>query len=307
LKLIRNNEGILVSRDVSYWVASHLTGIFEIRDNSDNLLEKGSRGAGLSINRGVKTTVRQTEAQKTEIFFDGDKKSLPEALVTNCVIDLMLSNNKRSGFRIHHNFEVPVSSGYGASAAGALGTAFCVNDLFNMGKTELELFQVAHKAEVKTKSGLGDVIALYQGGIEIRSREGAPGVGKTMLINNNEGWKVATVNFGPLSTSEVLSDPHKRRSVNDAGSELVNKLISRPTFSHFLQLAQIFTQKVKLWSPRLQKCIEHLPNDIVWAQIMLGEGLFLFYQDESNLEQIKLPISQIKKETICHQTVVKKQ
>ncbi|MFX0173372.1 MAG: pantoate kinase [Candidatus Hodarchaeota archaeon] len=294
-------------RDVSYWVAAHLTGIFEIKDSSDNLLEKGSRGAGLSINRGVKTTVRRTEAQETEIFFDGTRKSLSEALVTKCVIDIMLPNKQSSSLRIHHNFEVPVSSGYGASAAGALGTAFCINDLFNMGKTKLELFQVAHKAEVKTKSGLGDVIALYQGGIEIRSREGAPGVGKTMLINNNEGWKVATVNFGPLSTSEVLSNPHKRRLVNNAGRELVKKLLSRPTFSHFLHLAQIFTQKVKLWSPRLQKYIENLPNDIVWAQIMLGEGLFLFYRDESILEQINLPISQINKETVCHQTVVKKQ
>ncbi|MFX0149156.1 MAG: pantoate kinase [Candidatus Hodarchaeota archaeon] len=294
-------------RDVSYWVAAHLTGIFEIRDSSDNLLEKGSRGAGLSINRGVRTTVHRTEVQETEILFNGIKKSLPETLVTKCVIDLMLPNNQSSSLLVHHNFEVPVSSGYGASAAGALGTAFCINDLFNMGRTELELFQVAHKAEVKTKSGLGDVIALYQGGIEIRSREGAPGVGKTMLINNNEGWKVATVNFGPLSTSEVLSNPHKRRLVNIAGSELVKKLLSRPTFSHFIQLAQIFTQKVKLWSPRLQKCIENLPNDIFWAQIMLGEGLFLFYQDESNLEQIRLPLSQINKETVCHQTVVKKQ
>jgi pantoate kinase len=38
-----------LTNDVSYWVASHLTGIFEIRDESNDLLRKGSRGAGLSI------------------------------------------------------------------------------------------------------------------------------------------------------------------------------------------------------------------------------------------------------------------
>ncbi|MFX0211137.1 MAG: pantoate kinase [Candidatus Hodarchaeota archaeon] len=294
-------------RDVSYWVAAHLTGIFEIRDSSTKLLEKGSRGAGLSINRGIVTTIRQTKNQKTEIFFDGVEKSFPEAVVTKCVIDFMLPDKHRYGLRIDHNFEIPLSSGYGASAAGALGTAFCINDIFDREKTELELFQIAHKAEVKTKSGLGDIIALYQGGIEIRLKEGAPGVGRTMSINSDEGWKVATINLGPLSTSEVLSNPQKRRLVNDAGRELVKQLISRPSFSHFLQLAQKFTQKVKLWSPRLRKCAENLPNEIVWAQIMLGEGLFLFYQEETDLLNINFPESQINKETVCYQTVVKKQ
>ena len=67
-------------RDVSYWVAAHLTGIFEIKDSSDNLLKKGSRGAGLSINRGVRTAVRRTEAQETEIFFDGIKNGRDRAM-----------------------------------------------------------------------------------------------------------------------------------------------------------------------------------------------------------------------------------
>jgi len=306
LRLIHNNEGILVPRDVSYWVAAHLTGIFEIRDNSDDLLEKGSRGAGLSINRGVSTTIRQTKDQKVEIYFDGIKKSSSEAVVTKCVIDLMLQSHRSNNFQIYHDFEIPLSSGYGASAAGALGTAFAINDMFDMDKSELELFQIAHTAEVITKSGLGDVIGLHQGGLEIRLKEGAPGIGKTMSIDKDEDWKVATFNFGPLSTFEVLSNPQKRRSINNAGRELVSKLLSRPTFGYFIQLAQLFTQKVNLWSSRLQKCVENLPSDIFWAQIMLGEGLFLFYRDKCDLEQIKFPTSNIAEENICQQTVVKK-
>ncbi|MFX0184310.1 MAG: pantoate kinase [Candidatus Hodarchaeota archaeon] len=293
-------------RDVSYWVAAHLTGIFEIRDNSDDYLEKGSRGAGLSINRGVLTTIRQTKEQKVEIFFDGIKKSYSEAVVTKCVIDLLLQNHRNYYFQVYHDFEIPLSSGYGASSAGALGTAFAINDMFNINKSELELFQIAHIAEVMTKSGLGDIIGLHQGGLEIRLKEGAPGIGKTMSLEKDEDWKVATINFGPLSTFEVLTNPQNRLSINNAGRELISKLLSQPTFSHYIQLAQLFTKKVNLWSSRMQKYVKNLPANIFWAQIMLGEGLFLFYRDSFDLEHIEFPTSNIIEENVCHKTVVKK-
>ena len=291
--------------DASYWVASHLTGIFEIKDESVDLLQQGSRGAGLSINRGVVTTVSRANLSDVEIFFDGVKKTAKEAVVTTSVLEILLPKKKRSGLRIIHNYEVPLSSGYGASAAGAVGTAFALNDFLGLGLSKLELFQVAHKAEVLAKSGLGDVIALYQGGLEIRLKEGAPGIGKTMPFNNFNGWKVATVHLGTLSTSEVLSNPQKRKAVNDAGKKLISKLISHPNFDNFIKLSAIFTKNANLWSPQLQKFVKNLPQTVVGSQIMLGEASFIFYRNKSDLKQINMPIAQINEEIICQKTVVK--
>lgn len=291
--------------EVSYWVASHLTGIFEIRDSYNDLLQKGSRGAGLSINRGVKTTIGLTKHSNVRIYFDGVERSETEAAVTSKVIDILLPKEERAYLRVEHTFQVPLSSGYGASAAGAVGTAFALNDLLGLGLSELELLQIAHRAEVLSKSGLGDVIGLYQGGLEIRLREGAPGIGETMPFNNLNGWKVATVHFGTLPTSEVLSNHYKRKTVNDAGRELISKLISQPNFSNFVKLSADFSVKTNLWSQRLQRCIRNLPESIVGSQIMLGEALFIFYHDYDDLKDIKVPGTQLQAETICHDTIVR--
>jgi len=296
-----------VTQDISYWIASHLTGIFEIKDESNNLLQQGSRGAGLSINRGVITKVSRVRHSNIEIFFDGIKKTAIEAAVTSCVIEILLSQKKRSNLKIAHNFEVPISSGYGTSAASALGTAFALNDLLGLEKSKLELFQVAHKAEVLTKSGLGDVIGLYQGGLEIRLKEGAPGIGKIMPFKNPNGWKVATVQLGTLSTSAILSNPQKRRVVNNAGRELISMLISHPDFSNFIKLSRLFTEKANLWSPKLQKYLKNLPETVLGSQIMLGEAFFVFFRDRNDLSQINIPITQINEETICQNTVVRRE
>jgi len=306
LRIIRSNEGIFVLDDVTYWVAAHLTGIFEIRDESNNILEKGSRGAGLSINRGVQTTIRQNQSNKLEVYFNGQRQNHSDTVITNCVLDLMVPNEERSNIIIEHDFEVPLASGFGASAAGALGTAFALNDIFSLNKSDLELYQIAHKAEILTKSGLGDVIGLYQGGLEIRYREGAPGVGKIMPMNNSECWGVATVHLGSLQTSKILTNPQGRKVINSAGKELISDLITNPEFSNYIQLARKFTKNAGLWSRRLQDIAKSIPKGIFCAQIMLGEGLFLFFREESSLDQLKIPKELVIKESICENTVKRK-
>ncbi len=292
--------------DVSYWVAAHLTGIFEIKDESNDILTKGSRGAGLCINRGVITTIHQSKCSQIEIFFNGVKQKDTEAAITTRVLEILLPQQLRSNLRVSHDFEIPLSSGYGASAAGAVGTAFALNDFFGLGLSEIELLQVAHKAEVLIRSGLGDVIGLFQGGLELRLKEGAPGIGRTMPITNTNGWKVATIHFGPLSTFEVLSNPLKRKAVNDAGRGLISKLISKPQFEHFIRLSAIFSEKANLWSPQLRKSVQSLPATVVGAQIMLGEAFFVFYREDADLAKIKVPMAQINKEIICQKTIVRR-
>lgn len=295
-----------MTQAVSYWVAAHLTGLFQIKDNSENVLFRGSRGAGVSISRGVTTTIQRIKSSSIDVLFNGERRFPSDALVTNRVVELLLPQTEQTNLRIHHNFEVPLSSGYGASAAGALGTSFALNTLLKLGLSKLELFQIAHKAEVLTKSGLGDVIGLYQGGLEIRVKEGAPGIGETIPLENSKDWKIATVHLGSLSTSEVLSNPQKRKAVNEAGGELISELISRPYFDNFIKLSSAFSKRVRLWSPRLKKSIENLPPEVIGSQIMLGEAFFVFYRDSRDLVDIEIPKSQLNKEKICQNTIVRR-
>ncbi|MFW9928175.1 MAG: hypothetical protein ACFFD1_02160 [Candidatus Thorarchaeota archaeon] len=196
----------------SYWVASHITGLFEILNRKGSPLNQGSRGAGFSINRGVITTVKINEnTDQLKIFFDNKEIKPKYALISSKIINLLVPPKKKNMIEIYHEFEIPIGAGFGASAAGALGLAFCLNKTMNLGYSALKLWQTAHIAEIECKSGLGDVIGLYQGETEIRYEPGAPGIGKTenfLLPNKNEN--IITINFGKISTAEILSSKNKR-------------------------------------------------------------------------------------------------
>jgi pantoate kinase len=294
-----------VTSKVTYWVAGHLTGIFEIKDSSKNILEKGSLGAGLSIKRGVQTSVSYNEQPTVDIYFNNEKTHSTYSAVTEKVIELLVPKKDRTHFQINHDFEVPLSTGFGASAAGALGCAFSINDYLQLNRPKIELFRIAHQAEVLLRSGLGDIIGLFQGGLEIRTKEGAPGYGKTTAFSNVEDWKLATISFGSLSTSEILSDPHKRQLINTSGHKLVQQLIETPTFSKFINLTKKFTRSASLMSLNLQKFIAALPKGIEASQIMLGDSLFLFYKEDDALNDFAYDQLSIQKEEICQNTVKK--
>ena len=44
-----------------------------------------------------------------------------------------------------------------------------------LGLTSLEVYQLAHSAEVELRTGLGTVLGQFCGGLEVREKEGAPG------------------------------------------------------------------------------------------------------------------------------------
>lgn len=290
---------------VSYWIAAHLTGLFAIKDTSEEILSKGSIGAGVCINRGVVTTVTKENLSSLEIYFNRVKTPSIEAPVTKKALDLLFEGNLPAGVRIDHRFEIPISTGFGASAAGALGTVFAANELFELGLSRLELFQIAHTAEVHSNTGLGDVIGLYQGGFEIRTKQGAPGIGQTMAMTNKSHWNIATIHKGPLSTPKILSNYRKRNVINLVGEQLVEELVSNPDFGNFVNLASQFSKRVNFWSDHLAKLAFSIPSGIIAAQIMLGDALFFFYKPGTSVDVISDLNSSFRKETICHETIVR--
>ncbi|MFX1538263.1 MAG: hypothetical protein ACFFDI_29045, partial [Promethearchaeota archaeon] len=60
-----------------------------------------------------------------------------------------------------------------------------------------------------------------------------------------------------------------------------------------------------LWSKKLHEYIRNLPTSVIGSQIMLGEAFFIFYHENGDLENIKIPGFHIHPEIICHNTIVK--
>lgn len=272
-----------------YWSAGHITAFFKIADLSQDLLYKGSLGAGFNIKRGVETEISRSSASSHQVFFQGRKLSQESVSITNYVLTELQKMFSESfpALDINYTFQVPIGAGYGTSASVALTTTFAINDFLNLGLKELSLWQIAHKAEIVNKTGLGDILGLYaKSNFEMRVQEGAPGIGKVKPIPLDvSDYDLYTASFGPLSKKSILTDPAKRKAITEIGSECLDQFQADPSFENFCSISEDFAKRIDLLPPQLWKILNEVVSTsaIKGSQIMLGESLFFFVPKEENL------------------------
>ena len=289
-----------------YWVASHITGVFTIHTEHHDPLYRGSKGAGFSISRGITTSVENSDDKKNHIYFDEVEVKKEKANVTNNVLNqfqalLKSKSDSDYGISIHHNFEIPLSCGFGASASGALGCAFALKEFLDLDISDKYLYGIAHVAEVNEGGGLGDVLALYQGGWEMRIKEGAPFIGKAENIITN-GYKVATLSLGEISTRSIIMNPNWKEKINSVGSVLLENLKAEPTIKNFATVSQQFSITSFLATPEIIELMKYTENENIFVgQLMIGNGIFLLYKDISDLPNLE----NLNREEICFSTVKK--
>jgi pantoate kinase len=289
-----------------YWVASHITGIFTIHDEHPDPLFRGSRGAGFSISRGTTTTVEYSDDKEHHIYFNEEEMDREIANVTNNVLNhflvLLQAKNKLDfGLSIFHEIEVPLSCGFGASASAAIGTAFALRDLLGLEIDEKYLYGVAHIAEINEGGGLGDVLAIYQGGWEMRKKEGAPFIGDAINLLENE-YKIATLSMGEIATKSVIKNPSWKEKINNVGGVLLDNLSMEPTIQNFTLVSQQFSITSFLATPEIIELMKEIEQkDVLVAQTMLGNGIFILYKDGSDLPDLE----NLVKEEICFSTIKK--
>ena len=83
---------------------------------------------------------------------------------------------------ISHASKFPMGRGYGTSGAGALGLSLALNEVMGLSLADIEAAQIAHLSEIACKTGLGTVLSAFSGGMTLRTKPGAPGVGRTFDI-----------------------------------------------------------------------------------------------------------------------------
>ena len=142
----------------SIFVPSHITGFFEILDN-DNPLKKGSRGAGVVMDKGVITNIKITDGNGVQIKING-KTDVRNATITEKTVEIIKRDYNLDDKKIiiTHDVDVPIGAGFGTSASFALGASLGISKILDLPLTFNKAAQIAHLAEVEMKSGLGDVI-----------------------------------------------------------------------------------------------------------------------------------------------------
>jgi pantoate kinase len=213
----------------------------------------------------ARTVVRRSD--ETVVFLNGVESEAP---VTRLVAERL----SPSPVRVETELLMPSGSGFGASGAGALSSAYALNGAFGLGLFASCVGEAAHGAEVVCGTGLGDVIAQNTGGLVVRLSPGAPGLGVVDRIPVPP-LKVDCLVRGPLSTEKVLSDPGTMREVNREGERALKELLKRPTLERFVSLSWEFANRSGLSRGWMEDAVEAVEScGGMASMVMLGDAIF---------------------------------
>jgi len=145
--------------------------------------------------------------------------------------------------------------------------------------TYSDVVMAAHRAEIMTKGGLGDVVAQARGGLEMRLAPGVPPFGEvhTIPVNVNNPPSVAVMIVGErIDTPMVLSHPYKRKLINEAGENALRNLLKNPTPQRMVEESSEFSRLSRLQSLQVKGALMEVEDHVPASQIMVGNSVFAF-------------------------------
>ncbi|MEM2785124.1 MAG: GHMP kinase [Candidatus Nitrosotenuis sp.] len=253
---------------------AHITGFFkaELDENAQPELQ-GSLGAGFSIEKGVTTTVEVEDSDFTDFKIKVTGYQPDNTQVSEYVLREFLQNVEGSYFvNVHHEIKIPVGYGLGCSAAVALSLAYALNEAFGTRYSKKYLGRMAHNAEVICRTGLGDVLASYHGGFEIRVKSGAPGIGEIKKIPTGTDSAIM-ICFSPISTKQFLKE--RLASINGLGGKMVDSLVQTRNIDQFHDFSVEFANYVNIITPKMKTVINDLASHCIKSGVALfGETIF---------------------------------
>jgi len=248
----------------------HATAFFEVHEDS-NPRAKGSRGAGLSLSLGVRTVARVRDAPRSSVDIIVNERR-QKAEVTQRVVE-KLTRSRSLEIKILSETPLPVSQGFGVSAAAALSTALALNEALGAGLPRDELVAIAHETEVECGTGLGDVVPASLGGMDLRWKPGAPGYGDVRTFPVQADLLLAVL--GPeIPTKSVLRDAAKVAAINRVGGTLVDEFSRSPSLDRLFDLGNRFAEETGLANRTILEVIQASRMFGRATMAMLGNSLF---------------------------------
>jgi pantoate kinase len=256
----------------------HVTGLFEICRKKD-LMSTGSRGAGLclSLGAGSEVSIAPSRTQRIEVEIDGRESEAP---VTKEALRRIVGR-RLFDIEVTTSLDLPVGQGFGMSAAGALSASVAACSILK--ESRRRAFEAAHAAEIVKGGGLGDVSALYRGGITIRKKPGLPPIGEVLSIEGCPKVVLCVVGRRML-TKSVLSDPRKQRAINANGARQMDDLLKHPTLEELMAASFRFAAESGLMSSRISEAAAAASKIGLASMSMLGNSVFAV-GDSNGLER----------------------
>ena len=229
----------------------HITLLFSIDKSARLKRSQGSRGAGFTVRHGVKVRLRLmtnnlTAPKRFMVGVEPDPRA-PEPNNELSTVHVEDANGKvRTDGALYFDFiqacrdatllrkheyvavdvklECPTSQGFGMSAAGLMALGRALHAATQRG-TVVQYEKLAHRIEREHGAGLGDVLGLSVGGVELRRQPGAPGwPGQATSFEFNSLILLVWDAAEERHTSLYIDDPNWQATITKAGEENLAQL-----------------------------------------------------------------------------------
>ena len=269
----------------------HITLLFSIHSDSEDLMQQGSRGAGINVESGVTCRVSTKALEKGEdfsmsiaVFSDGVQ--IEDEDISFLYVDVLEEYLQRGlldesqSYAIDVQLELPLSQGFGMSAAGLIACSTALCKLHNL---DIDATRIAHLMERRNSSGLGDVLASTVGGVELRLEPGAPNSqGKAVSFAFDSEVILCWDPMAKRHTSTYIDDDNWQISISSAGEDAVLRLRDgdwKPNrWPDLIKEAQLFAEKSGMMEEKsrvhlLRRVEEKLPDGYAALLCMLGTSV----------------------------------
>ncbi|MDP6325500.1 MAG: hypothetical protein QGI36_00205 [Candidatus Thalassarchaeaceae archaeon] len=294
--------------------SGHITLLFSIQDTSNNPLDQGSRGVGLCIDADQPTCNVRVWGHKNK---DKIEEHYELTELHNAVIsEISIFNPEIMGYnwRIEQECSLPQQQGFGLSAAGSLACAMALQKALGVDSSiaHIRSFQIAHLVERRLSGGLGDVAALWAGGVDLRREPGCPFLTEDYGGNGEvESWYhpiqmlVTWRNTKTRHTSSYIDNPEWKVRIRDCGEEVIAPLLlgdwNLNRWNEILDSSKIFAEQSGLSSDAGRAELIEITNDAITASnvnatallCMLGESVVII----PNNTQSSFSVNEIKSMT----------
>ncbi|MDT7889854.1 MAG: hypothetical protein RQ885_12895 [Desulfurococcales archaeon] len=234
-----------------YRAPHHVTGFWiPIKDRDPYLT--GSLGVGVLLEPGMIAS---------ENPLGGCIVEVNEICLDRGPVEIIM-RERRAANSLHIKSSIPPGVGGAVSAFASLSLSCEALRLEGRwcGSNEdlLEASRIAHKAEVLALTGLGDVIAMITGGgLVIRLRAGAPGIGYAVKI---EDPALRSAEFTLAQIDRQVTTPDILRNLWDRiyiyGREAYRQFERDPGLENFMEISHRFSQEVGFLDRDLESSLE---------------------------------------------------
>jgi pantoate kinase len=293
----------LDTKEVIVEVPHRISAFFEIVDEINDKKIKdpekiGSRGAGFNVSAVGRTKVlieEVDEIDKTELHIYINKKKINKKAETTYYIYNYISKFYLSKFykiEIHHDFDLPVGCGYGASGSGALGAIYGLNQALRLSLSKFEKGRIAHIAEVINRTGLGTVCGQLAGGLCMLKEPGYPCVFEHIWIPKD--LIIISGTLGIIPTKSILTDPVLNLKIKIAGRKALEKLIFKPNIKTFIDTSIEFVEETGILEILNLTEIKELMMDLNKLNILgasmnqLGRSIYCICKNTNKKEVLEI-------------------